>query len=70
VQDESKQKGTTMTVPVKERLQKCRLRGTDHAQWHVGSVGGTVLKSERKTKGPRLGLLETCKKRKRKRGHQ
>ena len=42
--------------------------GTDHTQWHVGSVGGTVLKSERKMKGLCLGLFETCKRRREKGG--
>jgi hypothetical protein len=67
-QDESEQKDTTMAVPVRERRQRRRLRRPTTCSSMLARFGGTVSKSERKTKGPRLGFLKHAKEEEKKGG--
>ena len=67
-QDKSEQKDMTMEVPITERLRRCRLRGPTTCSGTLAQFGRMVLKSERKTKGPCLGLFETRKRRREKGG--
>jgi hypothetical protein len=71
MQDKSEQKrGTTMAVPVRERVERHRLRGLTTHSGTMAQFGRMVLKSVRKIKGLGLGLFRNTQKRRRERGHQ